>query len=51
MQDVAVNKNVRVVKANALHGFADHWSRRYCKETGEKLFAKTIDFIDGQREN
>ena len=51
MQDVAVNKNVRVVKANALHGFADPWSRRYCKEAGEKLFAKTIDFIDGQREN
>ena len=51
MQDLSVNKNVHAVKADALHGFADPWSSKYCKEASEKLFAKTIDFIDDQRQS
>ncbi|MBP2628963.1 MAG: DeoR family transcriptional regulator [Firmicutes bacterium] len=51
MQDLSVNKNVRVFKADALHGFADPWSSKYCKAVSEKLFAKTIDFIDDQRQS
>jgi hypothetical protein len=49
IQDLSANKNIHLVKADALHGFADPWSSKYCKETSEKLFAKTMDFIDDQR--
>lgn len=49
MKDILDNENARVVKANALHGFADPWSSRYCKEACEKTFAMTIDFIVEQK--
>ena len=49
MQELSVKRNVSVVKINALHGFADPWSSKYCKEMSEKTFAQIIDFIDSQR--
>lgn len=49
MQDILDNENIHAVKANALHGFADLWSGRYCKDACEKTFVMTMDFIVEQK--
>jgi dienelactone hydrolase len=41
--------NVNLIKADALHGFADPWSAQYCAAASETMWQKILGFIDGQR--
>jgi dienelactone hydrolase len=49
-QDLSIKEDIRIVQVNALHGFTDPWSSKYCSEVSEEASRKTIDFINRQRQ-
>jgi dienelactone hydrolase len=49
LQALSGKSNLNLLKAAALHGFADPWSKKYCAAASEALWQKTLGFIDGQR--
>ena len=49
IQALSAKKNVNLVKANGLHGFADPWSGKYCEAAAEDLFGRMIEFIEAQK--
>ena len=38
--------NVNLFKADALHGFADPWSAKYCAAASETLWQKKLEFMN-----
>ncbi|MDD4600812.1 hypothetical protein SDC9_11397 [bioreactor metagenome] len=48
-QELSTGEDISIVQVNALHGFADPWSSKYCSEASAKTIRKTIDFINRQR--
>lgn len=42
-------RSLNLIKADALHGFADPCSAKYCAAASEALWQETLGFIDGQR--
>ena len=49
MQAMAGKSNVKLMKADALHGFADPWSGKYCEAESEALWREIFTFINEQR--
>ena len=49
-QDLSIKEDIRIVQVNALHGFADPWSSKYCSEVSEETIRVTIDFMNRQRQ-
>ncbi len=49
-EELSIKEDIRIVQVNALHGFADPWSSRYCSEVSEETSRKTINFINSQRQ-
>lgn len=42
---------VRTIKVDALHGFADPWSKHYCKEARKTSLSAALAFITGYRKS
>lgn len=42
-------RNLKLLKADAVHGFADPCSEKYCAVASEAVWQETLKFIDGQR--
>ncbi|MBP2665219.1 MAG: DeoR family transcriptional regulator [Firmicutes bacterium] len=51
VQALAGKTNVNLIKADALHGFADPLSEKYCAAENETLWRKIFTFIEAQKEN
>jgi dienelactone hydrolase len=45
IQELSTKEDINIVQVNALHGFADPWSSKYCFAVSEEAFRKTINFI------
>jgi dienelactone hydrolase len=45
IQELSAKEDINIVQVNALHGFADPWSGKYCYAVSEAAFRKTISFI------
>ena len=45
IRGLADKPNVQMVKYSALHGFADPWSKKYCREASEAAMTRTLEFI------
>jgi dienelactone hydrolase len=49
-QELSTKEDISIVQVNALHGFADPWSSKYCSEVSEETIRVTIDFMNRQRQ-
>lgn len=45
IRELADKPNVDILKFNALHGFADPWSDKYCRKASEAAMTRTLLFL------
>lgn len=49
IQELSTKENIGIVQVDALHGFANPQSSKYCPAASAKTIKKTINFINRQR--